>query len=196
MSFKEDVEKYTDIIRERLSEKRFNHSVNVSNEAVRLANLYGVDEQKAKIVGLLHDISKEAPEDDQKQFIKEHGEKLNKIEEVSPKLLHSISGMLFLRDVLKIEDVDMLNAVRYHTTAREEMSQLEKVLFVADFTSAERDYEGVDKIREMSNISLDKAMMCGLSLVIEEISRKQLPMAINTALAYNELALKKKEGII
>lgn len=195
MSFKENVEKYTDIIRERLSEKRFNHSINVSNEAVRLANLYGADEQKAKIVGLLHDIAKEVPEYDQKQFINEHGVELNSIEKVSPKLLHSISGMLFLRDVLKIEDADMLNAVLYHTTAREGMSQLEKVLFVADFTSEERTYDGVEKVRELSNVSLDKAMMCGLSLVIEEIVGKQLPMAISTALAYNELTLKTMEGV-
>lgn len=187
-------EKYISIIKKRLSEKRFIHSINVSKEAMRLAYLYGADEKKAEIAGLLHDITKEAPTDDQKQFIKEHGVELNEIEDTTPKLLHSISGMLFLRDVLKIEDEDILNAVLYHTTARAGMSILEKVLYIADFTSAERDYDGVEKIREMSNISLEKVMIEGLSFTIAELTEKKSPIAINTILAYNEATLKMGEA--
>lgn len=181
------------IIKERMGNSRYTHCINVADEAVRLANKYGGDVNKAEIAGLLHDITKETPIDEQLQIIQNAGIILDEIEISAPKLYHSISGYAYLKDVLKIDDEDILNAVRYHTTARANMSLLEQIIYIADFTSAERDYDGVDKMRKAANKSMDKAMLEGLSFSIVELAEKCLPIGNNTLEAYNQFVLGKNK---
>lgn len=181
---------YEKIIRPRLKDARFEHSKNVSKEAVRLAKKYGADVEKAAVAGILHDITKETPNEEQLEIMKRAGIRLSPLEENSPKLWHAISGSGYIKTELGIEDEDILNAVRYHTTARGGMSLLEKVIFIADFTSAERDYDGVDKIRKAADKSLEDAMLAGLSFSIEDLAHRHLAIAEDTVDAYNEIVVK------
>ena len=128
-------EEYREIIKARMSEKRYIHSLNVEKEAVRLAEKYGADVKKAAVAGILHDITKETSFDEQLKIIENSGIILNDIQKSAPKLWHSISGAAYVKDVLGICDEDIFNAIRYHTTARADMSLLEKVIFIADFTA-------------------------------------------------------------
>ena len=160
---------YTQHIRERLSDYRFKHSVNVSREAVRLAVKYGGDVEKAELAGLLHDVMKDAGKKEQLELMEKYGVKLNEVEQNAPKLWHAIAGAVYVKRVLKIRDKDIVNAVRYHTTARTEMSLLEKIIYIADYTSEERDYKGVEKMRKASNVSLEYAMEEALAFGIEAV---------------------------
>lgn len=186
------VKEYDKIISSRLRTARYNHSLNVAKEAVRLAKKYGANPDKAEIAGILHDITKETSQEEQFEIMKKAGIELTELEEDSPKLWHAISGSGYIKTELGIEDEDILNAVRYHTTARAGMSLLEKVIFIADFTSEERDYDGVDMMRKAADISLEEAMIEGLSFSIEDLAHRKLTIAPDTFNAYNEVLMQKK----
>ena len=185
------VKDYEEIISRRMKGARFKHSKNVAKEAVRLAEKYGADVEKAEIAGILHDATKETPEQEQMELIARAGIELSELERTSHKLWHAISGSAFIQVELGIDDEDIINAIRYHTTGRAGMSLLEKVIFVADFTSAERDYDGVDKMRKVADRGLDNAVLEGMGFTIADLAERKLTIAPDTFEGYNELAFIK-----
>ena len=174
-----------------LSDYRRVHSLNVSAEAVRFAEKYGGDVEKARLAGLLHDVTKETDFDRQLQIIENGGIILTELEKRSPKLWHAISGACFVRDVIGVDDPDIFNAIRYHTTARAGMSQLEKIIFLADFTSAERDYPDIDVIREHAEHSLEDGMLYGIKFTISRLVGRGDLVSPDALAAYNEILLTK-----
>ena len=183
-------ERFDKVLRARMSEKRYIHSFNVAVEAQRLANKYGADPEKARLAGMLHDITKETNGNEQLVIINNSGIDLNEVESMSPKLWHAIAGAAFVRDVMGITDEDIFNAIRYHTSGRVNMSLLEKCIFIADFTGAERDYDGVEEMRLLSNKSLEDAMAFGLSFSISDLAKRRLAIDPNSLACYNESVLK------
>ena len=186
-------EKYTEykkILLERLTPKRYHHSLCVADEAVRLAKKYGGDTEKAYLAGLLHDITKNASEEEHLHIFREFDIMLNDIEKNAEKLWHAISGAAYIEHMLGINDTEIITAVRYHTTARKNMTQLEKILYLADFTSADRDYDDVDIMRQKLEISMEDALRYALSYTINDLVSRDKPLHLDTVEAYNENALK------
>lgn len=186
------IDDYKKIIKNRMGEKRFIHSVNVCAEARRLAKKYGADVGKAEVAGILHDINKETEKSVQLQIITEGGIILSDVEKNSDKLWHSISGSIYVNKELGITDEDIINSIRYHTTGRANMNLIEKIIFIADFTSAERNYDGVEIMREKANKSLEDAMLYGLSFSINDLSKRNRLIHPNTISVYNEIILQKE----
>ncbi len=180
-------EQYADIIRGRLTPRRFEHSLAVAAQAEHLARKYGADPDKARTAGLLHDILKDTDGDSQLQIFKEFGILLDAVEEKAPKLWHAHAGAVFLQHVLGVEDTEILDAVRYHTTARAGMSLLETVLYLADFTSADRDYPDVDVMRGLTERDLIAAMQYALAYTIEDLNEQGRPVHPDTLAAYEEI---------
>ncbi len=181
---------YKQLLKERLDEKRYKHSLAVADEAVRLSRLYGADEEKAYLAGLLHDITKNATREEHLNIFSSFDIMLSDIEKNSIKLWHAISGAEYIKHVLKIADSEIISAVRYHTTAKAGMSLLEKVIYLADFTSADRDYDDVHILRGIVNHSLDDALLYALSYSIKEVVDKKSPVHPDTLNAFNEITLK------
>ena len=184
-------DKYKSIIKDRMGKKRYVHSINVAKAAQQLAIKYGANVEKAMIAGILHDITKEMPFDEQLQIIESNGIILNNVQSFSPKTWHAISGSVVIEQELGIADEDILNAVQYHTSGRANMSLLEKVIFVADFIGEERDYKGVDVMRAKAKKSLEDAMLYGVSFTIKDLSERQCAIDMNTLALYNELIINK-----
>lgn len=182
-------EQYIEILRGRLTEKRFHHSLEVAREARRLAEKYGADPAKAYTAGLLHDILKDTDGDAQLQILKDFGILQDDVEKQAPKLWHAHSGAVFLQYVLGVEDEDILTAVRYHTTARAGMSLLEKVLYLADFTSADRDYPDVDEMRRRVEIGIAPAMEYALCYSINDLVAQKRAIHPDTVAAYNDMVM-------
>lgn len=178
-------------LKNNLTEKRFNHSIAVASEAVRLACRWGADEEKAYLAGLVHDCCKDMPANIMLQTADDFGILLSDLEKAAPKLWHARVGAVYLNRVFGIEDEEIADAVRYHTTARAGMSLLEKILYLADFTSADRDYDGVEEMRKAVDESMEKAMTIALCFTIGELSEKQSPIHEDTFAAYNEVMLNK-----
>ena len=179
-------EQYKEILQDRLTEKRYLHSLNVADSAKELALIYGCDPEKAYTVGLVHDCCKDEPAGLQLSYILENKVELTEYEINAAKLYHAISGRIFAEKEFGITDEDMLNAIRYHTTGRKGMSLLEKVVFIADFISAERDYNGVDIMREKAKRSLDEAIVEGLGFTIKDLITRNLVIHPDTVLAFND----------
>ena len=186
-------EKYTEykeILKKRLTPKRYNHSLCVADEAVRLAQKYGGDFDKAYLCGLLHDITKNASADEHLKIFSEFGIMLNDIEKNAEKLWHAISGAAYIKHILGIDAENIITAVRYHTTARQDMTHLEKLLYLADFTSRDRDYDDIDIMRAKVEISMEAALSYALSYTINDLVSRGKPLHLDTVKAYNQYALK------
>lgn len=184
---------FVEEIKKKLSEYRFYHSLNVADEAKRLALKYGADPEKAYTAGLVHDIMKDTPKNEQLKLFEKYNIKLTPVELESPKTWHAMSGEAYLRNELNVTDEEILKAVRYHTTARAGMSLLEKVLYVADYTSAERNYDDVDVMREKADRSLEEAMLYGLQFTINEMVAEGRAVHPDSIHAYNEVAISENK---
>ena len=156
-----------------------------------LAERYGADPEKAYFAGLLHDVMKDAPRDEQKEMIERGGTVLTETELANPKVWHAMAGEAYLRTELGVADADVLSAVRYHTTGRAKMSLLEKILYVADYLSADREYDGVERMRRLAESSLEEAMLFGLSFTISDLAQKEQIIHPDSVDCYNEICLKK-----
>ena len=177
---------YIEILRGRLTEKRFIHSLNVADSAKELALIYGCDPEKAYTVGLIHDCCKDEAPGLQLSYMLGNKLEMSDIEVNEPKLYHAMCGSVYAEKEFGITDEDMLNAIRYHTTGRKNMSLLEKVVFIADFISAERDYDGVDVMREKAKRSLEEAIVEGLGFTITDLIARERIIHPDTVDAYND----------
>ncbi len=184
-------EKIIEIIKSRMSEKRFNHSLEVAKEAKRLAEHYGEDAEKLYTAGLLHDITKETSPEEQLKYLKESAIILSDIEKSALKLWHAKSGAAYIELYLDITDREIIEAIKYHTTAKAGMTNFEKILYVADFTSADRSYKGVEGVRVAAEKSLDDAVWEGLAFTVLDLAGEGRAIHPDTFEAYNETALKR-----
>lgn len=173
------------VIKEKLQERRFTHSLNVADSAVELAEKYGGDPERAYVCGLLHDIEKESPAEEQKEYMLRFPD-IPEVVQNTPKLWHAPAGAAFVRDELGITDPEMVSAIRYHTTGKSGMTLLEKIIYIADFISVERDYPGVDDVRAAAFRSLDEAVLEGTRFTIHDLVRQNRIVNQDTIDAYNE----------
>lgn len=184
------------LLKERLVEKRYIHSLNVADSARELAIKYGADEEKAYFAGLVHDVMKNASEEEQLQIMEKGGIILSRTEKENKKLWHAMAGECYLRLEKGITDGDILNAVRYHTTGRAGMSLLEKVVYIADYISVERDYDDVDVMRDLSmNKGLDEAALYALKFSFKSLSKKEKLIHTDSVEYYNELIIEREGKI-
>ena len=184
---------YLSLLQTRLNEKRFIHSLNVADAAVTLARRFGADEEKAYLAGLLHDITKNETDENQLQIMESGGIILSMTQRNNSKLWHAMSGMIYLRDTLGIKDEEILGAVRWHTTGKAGMTLLEKVVFIADYISDERDYPDVDVMRHLAEVSLDAAALYALKYSLKHLSLKEKPICEDSVAMYNELVIRKRK---
>ena len=185
---------YKRILREKLDDYRFLHSLNVAESAKLLAKLYGGNEAQAYFTGLVHDIMKNATKEEQLQIIKKGGIILSRTEKNNPKLWHAMAGDAFLRVELGVEDSEVLSAVRYHTTGKSGMSLLDKIVYIADYISAERNYPDVNVMRELAlNHSLDEAALYALKYSFRSLSEQERLIHPDSVEYYNELLINKIE---
>ena len=142
-----------------MSEKRFEHTLGVAKSAKKLAGIYKVDPSKAELAALLHDCAKHRKIEEMRNMITRETE-LTDEEYNLPEILHGFAGAIYARNVFKVDEVDVLNAIKYHTIGRRNMSMLEKVVYIADRIEAGRKHEGVEKIRELAyNGNIDCAIL-------------------------------------
>ena len=159
MNVPEKYKEYDELLKTKLDDYRYIHSLGVAKSARHLAELYGADPEKAYFAGLLHDVMKNAAPEEQLQIIEKADIMLSPSERLNRKLWHAIAGAAFLKLELHITDEDIIGAVRWHTTGKANMTQLEKIVYLADFISEDRKYPDVDKVRELSEQSIESAML-------------------------------------
>lgn len=186
-------EKIVELIKSKLEPNRFEHSMNVAQSARYLAGKYGGDADKAYTAGLLHDVMKNSSPEEQLGVITEAGIELLPEERANRKLWHAIAGAAYIRVVMGIDDKELYKAVRYHTTGRAGMSLLEKIVYLADYISAERNYRDVDVMRKLCDESMDAAVLYALEFGIPDLVRKGSVIHPDSLDLYNESIMRRKE---
>lgn len=187
------INEFKNLLRNKLDDYRYNHSLYVADEAVALAEIFGCDKKDAYLAGLLHDITKNSSDEEHLNIFRSFDIILSDIEKGSKKLWHAISGAVFVKEVLRVEKPEIISAIRYHTTGKADMSLLEKIIYVADFTSADRDYPDVEVMRDLSRKSLEDAMVYALNYTINELAERGATVHPDTVAAYDFLINKKGE---
>ena len=189
MDYYERKDEFIELLRSRLDEERFIHSLNVASAAEELAVLFDADRKKAYIAGLLHDCTKNETREMQLKYFSDNDIILSQVERNNPKLWHAMTAPLYAKNVLGIEDEEMLLSLRFHTTGRSGMGLMEKIIYIADYISAERDYPDVGVMRRLSAISLDKAALYSLKYSLSSLSKRELLIHPDSLSFYNELIL-------
>ncbi len=190
-----DIQKMSSVLEKELSPERYCHSVNVMKECVRLAKIFSVDEEKARIAGLLHDCGRAVKKKDSAAKAEEIGIKVLPIEVRQPILLHAPLGVHIAREQYGIKDSEILSAIALHTTGGPNMAPLDMVVFVADMIEPGRTQPGVELVRSLAVKSLELAMLASLESTISYLLQKRLlihPVCID---CWNDLLLKREQGV-
>ena len=160
-------------LKENLKEQRYIHSLGVRDSSVSLADHYGEDKVKAEIAGLVHDCAKNLKNEDLLNMAIESGLYLDIVSKVEPQLLHGLCGSIIAEKTMGISDKYLLDSIIYHTTGRENMTRLDKIIYLADYIEPNRNFQGVDYLRNISYIDLDKAMLYAFDITIKYVISKQ-----------------------
>lgn len=179
-----------DYIERNMTEKRRIHTYAVAEEAVKLARRYGEDVEKAELAALFHDFYRGVPVSEVNRYIDEFG--LGREYYNNCNLAHGkIAAFIMERDY-HIHDKDIINAVSYHTTGRAGMSLLEKIIYLADAIEPNRDYNGVDKLRELAMKDLDLACLQSLEGTIHYVTSRGMYLDEDTLRARDSLLKQRK----
>ena len=161
-------------LKEKLPKKRYEHTLGVAYTAAALAMCYGEDILKAELAGILHDVAKAKKsfelKDDMKGYIDPYtdGDYVALIADKAPQILHAIYAPYLAKRDYKIEDKDILSAIRWHTTGKKDMTMLEKIVFVADYIEPNRKkLPDLDRIRTLSFHDISEAVKVTAKSTIE-----------------------------
>ena len=176
-----DIKRIKKDLKEKLSKNRYEHSLRVANYCKRLAQIYKADENKAYLSGLVHDCAKNLEE----YYMlnkKVNSDIILDIEEKNNlKIQHAPIGAAVCKNLYGIFDNEIISAVRYHTTARENMSLIEKILFISDKIEPNREYDTVEELRKIVDYDIDKAIIKFLNdsfEYLEKNSQKIHPLSV------------------
>lgn len=162
-------------IKKLLNPDRYKHSLGVEKEAVKLGKLYGADIFKCRIAAIAHDCQKNLSDDELINKAKYYGIEIDRIQREFPQLLHGPVGAMYCREYFDIDDKDILNSVYYHTTGREGMSLLEKIIYLSDVIEESRYFSGIELIRKEALVDINRALiLSGNSTLTYVIKRNYL----------------------
>lgn len=180
-------------LKKNLTPKRFQHTMNVVEAAEELSAVYDVSREKAALAALLHDGAKYFSNDQLISYAKDHHIKIDRVSQHDPQLLHGPVAAMIAQEKYGIEDKDILNAISYHTTGRKNMTKLEEIIYLADYIEKDRAFPGIEAIRKLAFVDLDKATILALTNSICHVAQEDILIHKRTIDARNDLIIKEKE---
>ena len=186
-----DRESLEEFIQANLKESRYMHSLGVEEMAVRLARLHGADSEKAAFAGRYHDLAKNFDEETMDAYIRKYG--LPEYLIGNNALAHSKVGAAILENEFGVTDKEILDSVRYHTTARKDMTLLDEVIFVADVVEDNRTYSDLEYYQDLAYRDLDRACLEILEYTIGSLTAKGRVIDKDTLEARDWVLQKIKE---
>lgn len=195
-----DIKKIRKSMDKALDHKRFEHTLGVAYTAAALAMRYQVDINKAQIAGLLHDCAKCLSDEKKLSICEKHNIQISEIERRNPFLLHAKVGSYIAMNKFNIHDRDIINAILNHTTGRPGMSQLEKIIYVADYIEPGRkSAPNLPEVRKLAFEDLDKVLLKILSDILEYLNDTDAdPMTQETYEYYKNIidSQQNQKGVI
>lgn len=182
------------IVKKHLPERRYIHTIGVTDTAVMLAKRYGADERKAELAGIFHDYAKYRPKEEMENIIRRENMPQDLLLYDS-ELWHAPVGAYLVQKEVGISDEEILDAIRYHTTGRPGMTTLEKVVFLADYIEPNRAFPGVEEVRKAAENSLDEAIVLSLQNTIRFLLSKNQLIYPQTVETYNDIQRKINQEV-
>ena len=169
----EKIERMKEDLKNILSERRYIHSVGVMEMCEKLAKIYKVDVEKAKIAGLLHDNAKEMSPEEMLDYVKKNNIEITEIEKINTPILHGKIGADIAKKKYGV-DKQIEDAIKYHTTTNIKMDTLAKILYVSDKIEMNRmsDEYNIQEEREVAKKDLDRAVLMIIDSNIESLIKK------------------------
>lgn len=181
-------------LQSRLKKSRFNHSIGVADTAVELAKKFSVDTEKAYIAGLLHDCAREFDNSELPAEALKRGIEIGEVEKAMPLLLHAYIGAKLVTEIYEVDDAEIKQAIYRHTVGARNMTALDKIIYFADMIEPNRNYPGVENLRELekTSSSLDEIILTALNQSILFVLQKNSLIHPDTIDARNFLLLNRK----
>ena len=192
MSFAMGYEEMRALLEKSLKTSRYQHSLGVAETAVFLARRFGVNEEQAKIAGLLHDCAREFRNEDLLAEAEKRRIAVGDIERQMPLLLHAYVGSRLVTEKYGVSDRAIEQAIWRHTVGGAKMTKLDRIIWFADMIEPNRDYPGVERLRELAKtVSLDDMVLAGLTQSITFVLQKGGLIHPDTVIARNEILLNR-----
>ncbi|MEC2160030.1 bis(5'-nucleosyl)-tetraphosphatase (symmetrical) YqeK [Virgibacillus halodenitrificans] len=180
------MEQAVEYVKPHLTKARFEHTLRVAETAVDLAERFGVSREKVELAAIFHDYAKYRPLEEMEDYIKK-SELPDNLLTYHHELWHGPVAALLIEKEFNIHDADIKGAIRYHTTGRANMKDIEKVVFIADYIEPGRNFPGVEEVREVVLSDLNLACWMALRNTIEFLVKKKATIYPDTFHAYNDL---------
>lgn len=179
--------------------RRINHIEGVAEaaESIRSRHFPNVSAEEAQLASYMHDFTKEYTTEQHFEIFEKYGVALNECEQSSSKLYHSISAWSLAKNVYRLSE-NVCSAIRYHTTGRANMNDLEKIIYLADFIEKNRTFMSCVDVRDTYNIltkrnhptAVDSALLYSFDLTINELIEDKKLIHQDTVNARNYLIMK------
>ena len=182
------------LAKKRLSAKRYQHTLNVRRMAVKLAKHWGADPEKAALAALLHDTAKELPREEMLQILNDNAIMAENAQNRPSPVWHGICAAILAQTQWGVEDEEVLSAIRCHTTGKPGMSLLDEIVFLADMTSAERDYPEVDYLRKLEKKDIHQAIREALEMNLHWLEESGKPVDEETRAALEDLRQRERNA--
>ncbi len=169
----------------KLTAKRYRHVLSVQEMAVDLARCHKADVWKASLAALLHDCAKWMDAQQLYRTAARYDIELHPVEQVTPALLHAIVGVKLAVEKFAVTDLEVLEAIRNHTTGSASMGVMSQVLYVADFAESTRTHKAVHVVRKLAYTHLEEAVHYVARAKIEHLLQKETMIHPNTLHTYN-----------
>lgn len=173
-----------------IGEERYEHSKRVMEIGIKLANKYNADADKIKIAAILHDCGKILDKTKMLKKANDFGIILDNCIENSYELVHGPLGAQISKIEYGIDDIEILDAIHYHTTGREDMSILDKIIYIADYIEPKRYFNGVEEVRKMAFVDLDKSLIMAMGNTINFLIQNNKLIHPNTIESRNYLLIQ------
>ncbi len=187
----ENMREIKEELKKILSQKRYDHTIGVAEVAKKLAKIYKEDEKRVEKAALLHDCAKNLKLEDMKRLIHREEEISEEMKEL-PEILHGFAGAIYARNMFRVEDEQILKAIKYHTIGRRNMSMLEKIIYIADVIEPSRKCKNVDKVRKLAYENINKAILQEVENKISYLLSTERVIHTNTIEMRNYILMKEK----
>ncbi|WP_026693928.1 bis(5'-nucleosyl)-tetraphosphatase (symmetrical) YqeK [Peribacillus kribbensis] len=179
-------EQALELVKAQITDKRYQHTLGVAESALALARKYGADPHKAELAAIFHDYAKFRPKEEMKQIIIDQ-EMPSDLLSFHSELWHAPVGAYLVQKETGVEDPEVLDAIKYHTSGRPGMGLLEKIIYLADYIEPGRNFPGVDEVRELAEKDLDAALLKAMKNTISFLLSKSSAVYPETFFAYNDM---------
>lgn len=188
-----NIYKFKKDLKKTVSEKRYEHSIFVATHARKLAELYGVDEEKAYVAGLLHDIAKEFSVDENREWVEKYNLSKELLKDDYLEIIHANIGAVVVKKWYNLDD-EICNAICYHTIGNVPFTLFEKIIFISDKIGKKRNIQVFEEIKNLAyNFKIDDAIIMFLESEKKYLAAKDIQMESITLELLETLKKEVKE---